>query len=129
MKSKLSYLVSIITAISLSSCVDPNAQQGKGAGGGLGPLIFLPLMILVFWLFFIRPQAKRQKNQKSFVENLQRGDKVVTIAGIHGTINKINEDGTIMLEISPGSYVKMEKSSISMEMTSQLNKGGTVEKK
>ena len=129
MKSKLSYLVSIITAISLSSCVDPNAQQGKGAGGGLGPLIFLPLMILVFWLFFIRPQAKRQKNQKSFVDNLQRGDKVVTIAGIHGTINKINEDGTIMLEISPGSYVKMEKSSISMEMTSQLNKGGAVEKK
>jgi len=129
MKSKLTSLVSIITAISFSSCVDPNAQQGKGAGGGLGPLIFLPLMILVFWLFFIRPQAKRQKNQKSFVDNLQRGDKVVTIAGIHGTINKINEDGTIMLEISPGSYVKMEKSSISMEMTSQLNKGGTPEKK
>jgi preprotein translocase subunit YajC len=129
MKSKLSYLVSIITAISVSSCVDPNAQQGKGAGGGLGPLIFLPLMILVFWLFFIRPQAKRQKNQKSFVDNLQRGDKVVTIAGIHGTINKINEDGTIMLEISPGSYVKMEKSSISMEMTSQLNKAVTAEKK
>jgi preprotein translocase subunit YajC len=86
-------------------------------------------MILVFWLFFIRPQAKRQKNQKSFVDNLQRGDKVVTIAGIHGTINKINEDGTIMLEISPGSYVKMEKSSISMEMTSQLNKAVTTEKK
>ena len=129
MKFKLYYLVSIITAVSVSSCVDPNAQQGKGAGGGLGPLIFLPLMILVFWLFFIRPQAKRQKNQKSFVDNLQRGDKVVTIAGIHGTINKINEDGTIMLEISPGSYVKMEKSSISMEMTSQLNKIGTAEKK
>jgi preprotein translocase subunit YajC len=129
MKSKLSYLVLIITSISVSSCVDPNAQQGKGAGGGLGPLIFLPLMILVFWLFFIRPQAKRQKNQKSFVDHLQRGDKVVTIAGIHGTINKMNEDGTIMLEISPGSYVKMEKSSISMEMTSQLNKVGTVDKK
>jgi len=129
MKLKFYYLVAIITAVSVSSCVDPNAQQGKGAGGGLGPLIFLPLMILVFWLFFIRPQAKRQKNQKSFVDNLQRGDKVVTIAGIHGTINKINEDGTIMLEISPGSYVKMEKSSISMEMTSQLNKSGTTEKK
>ncbi|TMI85268.1 MAG: preprotein translocase subunit YajC [Bacteroidetes bacterium] len=129
MKSKLTYLVSIITAVSVSGCVDPNAQQGKGAGGGLGPLIFLPLMILVFWLFFIRPQSKRQKSQKSFVDNLQRGDKVVTIAGIHGTINKINEDGTIMLEISPGSYLKMEKSSISMEMTTQLNKAGTAEKK
>lgn len=129
MKSKLLYLAFILTAASFSGCVDPNAQQGKGAGGGLGPLIFLPLMILVFWLFFIRPQAKRQKSQKSFVDNLQKGDKVVTIAGIHGTINKINDDGTVMLEISPGSYIKMEKSSISMEMTTQLNKAGTVEKK
>src|SRR5438046_4480001 len=115
MKSKLTYLVSIITTVSVSGCVDPNAQQGKGAGGGIGPLIFLPLMILVFWLFFIRPQAKKAKNQKSFVENLQRGDKVVTTAGIHGTINKINEDGTVNLEVSPGSYIKVEKSAISMD--------------
>jgi preprotein translocase subunit YajC len=98
--------------------------QSSG-GGGIGPLIFLPLMILVFWLFFIRPQAKKQKSQKNFVENLQKGDKVVTIAGIHGTINKINEDGTINLEVNPGSYIKMEKSAISMEMTNQLNKVGT----
>mgnify|MGYP006155606791 CR=1 FL=1 len=79
-------------------------------------------MILVFWLFFIRPQKKRQDNQKKFIENLQKGDKVVTIAGIHGTINKVNEDGTISLEINPGSYIKMEKSAISLEMTQQLNK-------
>ncbi len=95
------------------------------SGGGIGPLIFLPLMILVFWLFFIRPQAKKAKNQKNFVENLQKGDKVVTIAGIHGTINKVNEDGTINLEVSPGSYIKIEKSAISMDWTNQLNKVGT----
>jgi len=99
------------------------------SGQGIGPLIFLPLMILVFWMFFIRPQAKRAKNQKNFVSNLQRGDKVVTIAGIHGTINKINEDGTVNLEVSPGSYIKMEKSSISMDMTTQLNKIGTTTEK
>jgi preprotein translocase subunit YajC len=97
--------------------------------GGLGPLIFLPLMILVFWLFFIRPQAKKAKNQKTFVENLQKGDKIVTIAGIHGTINKINEDGTINLETSPGSYIKIEKTAISMEWSNQLKKAGTAEKK
>lgn len=103
--------------------------QASG-GGGLGPLIFLPLMILVFWLFFIRPQAKKAKNQKTFVEGLQRGDKIVTIAGIHGTINKVNEDGTVNLEISPGSYIKIEKSAISMEWSNQLNKAGvTAEKK
>jgi len=79
-------------------------------------------MILVFWLFFIRPQSKKQKQQKVFIDNLQKGDKVVTIAGIHGVVNKVNEDGTINLEINPGSYIKMEKSAISMEMTNQVNK-------
>jgi preprotein translocase subunit YajC len=129
MKSKSYYLV-VLSAMFFSGCVDPNASgQGKGAGGGIGPLIFLPLMILVFWLFFIRPQAKKAKNQKSFVENLQRGDKIVTIAGIHGTINKINEDGTVNLEVSPGSYIKIEKSAISMDWTTQLNKAGSVTEK
>jgi len=102
--------------------------QASG-GGGLGPLIFLPLMILVFWLFFIRPQAKKAKNQKTFVEGLQKGDKIVTIAGIHGTINKVNEDGTVNLEVSPGSYLKIEKSAISMEWTNQLNKAGKATEK
>jgi preprotein translocase subunit YajC len=92
-------------------------------GGGGFQFIFLGLMIVVFWLFFIRPQAKKAKQQKTFIDNLQKGDKVVTIAGIHGKVNNINEDGTINLEVSPGSYIKIEKSAISMEWTSQLNKG------
>jgi len=92
--------------------------------------IFLGLMIVVFWMFFIRPQAKRAKNQKKFIEDLNKGDKVVTIAGIHGTINKVNEDGTLNIEVSPGTYLKMEKSSISMDWTAALNKPVTgVEKK
>src|SRR5947207_1436319 len=106
------------------------AQQPSGGFGGF-QFIFLGLMIVVFWLFFIRPQAKKQKQQKSFIENLNKGDKVVTIAGIHGKINKVNEDGTIELETSPGSYIKIEKSAISLEWTTQLNKAGatTTEKK
>ena len=92
------------------------------AGGSSFQFVFLGLMIVVFWLFFIRPQAKKAKQQKSFIENLQKGDKIVTIAGIHGTVNKVNEDGTLSLEINPGSYIKIEKSAISMEWTNQLNK-------
>jgi preprotein translocase subunit YajC len=99
-------------------------QAGAGSAGTFN-MIFLGLMILVFWLFFIRPQAKKAKQQKTFINDLQKGDKVVTIAGIHGTINKVNEDGTIGLEISPGSYIKLEKSAISMEMTAQINKAAT----
>ncbi|HTM91821.1 MAG TPA: preprotein translocase subunit YajC [Flavisolibacter sp.] len=98
--------------------------QAAGAGSSFMPFFFVA-MILVFWLFFIRPQAKKQKQQKVFIDNLQKGDKVVTIAGIHGTVNKVNEDGTINVEISPGLSVKMEKSSVSMEMSNQLNKPAT----
>ena len=133
MKSFYAYLLTITTAISLSSCMppgtDPNNKSGGGGMGGGFQFIFLGLMILVFWLFFIRPQAKKAKNQKSFISNMQRGDKIVTIAGIHGTINKINEDGTINLEVSPGSYIKIEKSAISMEWTAQLHKAATTDKK
>ena len=109
-------------------------QAGSGSGGGMfgggtTTLVFMGMIILVFWLFFIRPQTKKQKDQKKFIEDLQRGTKVVTIAGIHGTVNKVNEDGTINLEVSPGSYIKMEKASISMEMTAALNKAANAEKK
>jgi len=130
MKSIFYYLTAIVITISFSGCVDPSGTgQGKGAGGGIGPLIFLPLMILVFWLFFIRPQAKKSKESEKLCREPAKGDKVVTIAGIHGTINKINEDGTVNLETSPGSYIKIEKSAISMDWTTQLNKAGTVAKK
>jgi preprotein translocase subunit YajC len=98
--------------------------QAASGGSSFMPFFFVA-MILVFWLFFIRPQAKKQKQQKQFIDNLQKGDKVVTIAGIHGTVNKVNEDGTINLEITPGLSIKMEKSSISMEYTTQINKPAT----
>ena len=86
-------------------------------------MFILGAMILVFWLFMIRPQAKKAKQAKEFQQNLQKGAKVVTIAGIHGTINKVNDDNTtIMLETSPGSYIKIEKSAISIEWSQAINK-------
>src|SRR6187431_1624459 len=101
-----------------------------GKGGSMTTIIMMGMMILVFWLFMIRPQAKKAKQQKQFINDLQKGDKIVTIAGIHGTINKVNDDNaTIMLETSPGSYIKIEKSAISMEWSAALNKTSTDEKK
>ena len=136
MKSIFSYLISFAVAISFTACVPPggtgtggNGQSGGASGFGGFQFIFLGLMIVVFWLFFIRPQAKKAKNQKSFIQNLQKGDKIVTIAGIHGAINKINDDGTLNLEVSPGSYIKIEKSAISMEWTAALNKAATTTEK
>lgn len=84
-------------------------------------LFFLVGMIIVFYFFMIRPQAQKAKKAKSFQDNLQKGDKIVTIAGIHGTVSKLNEDNTIQIEVSPGSYLKIEKSAISMEWSQPQN--------
>jgi len=98
-------------------------------GGGMMNMFLMASIILVFWLFMIRPQTKKAKEQKKFIDNLQKGDRIVTIAGIHGVVNKINEDGTLQLEINPGSYIKLEKSAISMEWTAAINKPAAAEKK
>ena len=95
--------------------------QGEKGSSNMS-LVFIPLMILVFYMFMIRPQAKKAKQQKAFLTNLQKGDKIVTIAGIHGIVNKVNDDGTMVMETSPGSYIKIEKSAISMEWTANINK-------
>jgi len=100
----------------------PPSGGAQGGGSQWTSLIFMGGIILVFWLFMIRPQAKKAKEQKKFLENLQKGDKIVTIAGIHGTVNKVNEDNTMQLEVNPGSYIKIEKSAISSEWTAALNK-------
>ncbi|MFN4882480.1 MAG: preprotein translocase subunit YajC [Bacteroidota bacterium] len=94
-------------------------QQGQ-PGGGYMNLIFIVMMIVVFYLFMIRPQTKKVSDQKKFMEALQKGDKVVTVAGIHGRINKINENGTLELEIDTNVKVVMERSGISMEYTKAL---------
>ncbi len=96
-----------------------------GSASAYPQMILLVGMVLVFWLFMIRPQQRKAKAAKQFQENMQKGDKIVTIAGIHGVVNKVNEDGTIQVETSPGSYLKIEKSAISMEWTSAINKTAT----
>lgn len=110
----------------LNACTPPPGAGAAGKPssplGDYGSLIFMGMIMLVFWLFFIRPQAKKQREQKKFIDELSKGDKIVTIAGIHGTINKVNEDGTLQLEVSPGSYLKIERSAISMDWTTALNK-------
>lgn len=104
------------------------APDPGGKGSSTYTLVMMVMMILVFWLFMIRPQAKKAKQQKKFISDLQKGDKVVTIAGIHGTVNKVNDDGTLSLEVSPGSYIKIEKSAISLEWSGALNKSAEPQK-
>ena len=94
-------------------------NMGGGAGqGGSGQLMaFLPLILLfiVFYFLLIRPQQKKAKTQKQFLENLKKGEEVVTSGGLYGKITGITND-TITLEIAEKIRVKVLKSSIVMSV-------------
>ena len=83
-------------------------------------LIFIVSMFLVFWLLMIRPQAKRQKEQKLFQESLDKNKDVVTSSGILGRISKI-EDTIVTLEVSHKVYIRVTKNAISKELTENIN--------
>jgi preprotein translocase subunit YajC len=78
--------------------------------------IFLGAMFLIFWLFFIRPQNKKQKEQKNFLADLDKGKEIVTTSGILGKITKIEED-IVTIEVASKVYLRITKGSISKEMT------------
>ncbi|MEY2905359.1 MAG: hypothetical protein RJA52_1375 [Bacteroidota bacterium] len=90
--------------------------QSPPTASPISSYIFLGAMFLIFWLFFIRPQSKRQKEQKKFVDSLEKGQDVVTSSGIIGKISII-ENEIITLGIADKVYIKVTKGSISKEMT------------
>lgn len=92
------------------------------AGQQQNPIMsFLPivLIIVVFYFFMIRPQMKKSKEQKKFRENLKKGDKIVTIGGLHGKIADM-QDSTILLETETGIKLRFEKAAISLDQTASL---------
>lgn len=93
--------------------------QASGSGLGMQQLVVFGLIALVFYFFMIRPQVKKQKDQKKYVNELKKGDKVVTTAGIHGRILEIN-DTTFLIEIDNGK-IRFDKSAISLEASKALN--------
>ena len=94
------------------------AQQG----GGYTQFILFGGMILVFYLFFIRPQQKKQKDQKKFIEAVVKGANIVTLGGIHGKIVSM-DDSTVTIDVEKGAKIRLEKSSISMDATKKYQKG------
>jgi preprotein translocase subunit YajC len=84
-----------------------NAQQG----GSMGFLLMIILIFVVMWLFMIRPQQKKQKEVEKFREGLKKGDKVVTIGGIYGTVVEVKEK-TLILEVDQNVKIKVDKASV-----------------
>ena len=86
-------------------------QDAAPQGGGFSGIIMIVLLLVVFWLFMIRPQQKRQKEIRKFRESLTKGDKVVTAGGIFGKICEVN-DKTFVVEIAPGIKITIDKGSV-----------------
>ena len=91
-----------------------------GGTEGIMQMVIFGAIFLVFYLFFIRPQSKKAKEQGTFVDGIAKGDEVVTGSGIVGKINKI-EDKVVHLQIDQKTFIKILKSSISKELTDAFN--------
>ncbi|MDY3111677.1 MAG: preprotein translocase subunit YajC [Porphyromonas sp.] len=89
------------------------AAQAAPQGGlsSWSSLIFFAVIILIFWLFFIRPQSKRQKKLQQERDALAVGDAVITAGGVHGEIRKVNEQ-TFEVEIARDVCIEIAKSSV-----------------
>jgi preprotein translocase subunit YajC len=94
-------------------------QGGQEGGGSTQFIIMILLMIVVFYFFMIRPQMKKTKEQKKFREGLKKGDKVITIGGIHGKILEV-KDTTLIIETEGQGRLKVEKSAAAMDASSQM---------
>jgi preprotein translocase subunit YajC len=91
-------------------------MSGAAGQGGSSQLIIIPLILIVFYFFMIRPQTQKAKEQKNFRESLEKGSKIVTIGGIHGTIIEV-KDTTFVVEVGNGIKFEIEKSAVSVELT------------
>lgn len=88
-------------------------------GSGLMSFLPLVLIVLVFYLFFIRPQMKKSKDQRKFREAIKKGDKIITIGGIHGKIIEVQEK-TFTIEVEGQNRLRVEKSAVAMDSSSQI---------
>lgn len=108
--------------MSFSSLI-PLLQDAAGAPTGpsmLVPLITMGLVFFIMWLFIIRPQNKKQKETERMIANLKKGDKVVTIGGIHGVVSSTDEK-TIVIKVDDNTKIKFSRSAISAVIVDDSN--------
>ena len=92
--------------------------DGQQPGGGWSMWIMLALIFGVMWFFMIRPQRKQQKELQNFRDSLQRGDKVVTIGGIYGTVCEVRDD-SVLIEVDNSVKIRVSKQAIVKDFSVQ----------
>lgn len=112
---KLSALLVTLTSIA-AFAQDAAAEQQPSALGSFLPLI---LLFVVMWLFFIRPKNKEMKKMEEMRKALKKGDKVITTAGIVGTVTNIDEIGTVTVRTASTTLIDFEKAAILRVMNAE----------
>lgn len=96
-----------------------SAQAAQG--GGMGVFVMMGAILIIFWLFMVRPQQKKQKKIRNFQNSLQEGSKVVTGGGIYGTIKRVDiQANTVDVEIARGVVITVNKSYVFEDASSQM---------
>ena len=83
------------------------------AGSGMSSLIMFGMIFAVMYFFMIRPQIKKQKQEREYRSTLKKGDLVITIGGIYGKITEVKEDA-LVIEVHGGTKLKVSKTAVSM---------------
>ena len=89
----------------------------QGGQNGYQSMIFMLAIVAVFYFFMIRPQIKKSKEQRKYIAELQKGDKILTLGGIHGKIVEVQET-TFTIEVESGARMRIEKSAVVKDATS-----------
>ena len=93
------------------------AAEGSAQSGGFGPIIMLVVMVVAMYFLTIRPQKKKQKEEKKMRENLQVGDEVVTIGGIYGRVISLKEDTMVIESLSDHSKITVARWALQSNLT------------
>ena len=113
----------LITLLFMGGCAAP---EGAPEGGGTSTIYMIVFLVLIFALFYfvmIRPQRKKQKEHQQMTQELKRGDRVITIGGIHGQIESVSED-SVVIKVESGMTIRMARNSIAGVKTKEREDTG-----
>ena len=108
----MGFFTSIAYAATGGTATGSTAPGAAPAGSMFTQLLPLIFIIVIFYFLLIRPQQQKQKAQRDLINSIQKGDHVVTIGGIHGTVGQVSDD-EITLEVSKGVNIRFVKSAVS----------------
>ena len=103
----------VATLVFLGGCMPTEVPEGGEGGFDWTIIIFLVLIFGLMYFVLIRPQRKRQREHQQLVEELKRGDRVVTAGGIYGEIESISED-SVVLKVESGTTMRVAKGSVAL---------------